>query len=35
MIVEFSEEAPLGQFADVRITGAKGAVLKGELVERA
>lgn len=34
MIVEFSEEAPLGQFADVRITGAKGAVLKGELVER-
>lgn len=35
MIVEFSEEAPLGQFADVRITGAKGAVLKGELVQRA
>ena len=35
MIVEFSEEAPLDQFADVRITGAKGAVLKGELVERA
>lgn len=35
MIVEFSEEAPLSQFADVRITGAKGAVLKGELVERA
>ena len=35
MIVEFSEEAPLGQFADVCITGAKGAVLKGELVERA
>ena len=35
MIVEFSEEAPLGQLADVRITGAKGAVLKGELVERA
>ena len=35
MIVEFSEEAPLGQFDDVRITGAKGAVLKGELVERA
>lgn len=33
MIVEFSQNAPLGQFANVRITGAKGAVLKGELVE--
>ena len=33
MIVEFAQKAPLGQFAHVRITGAKGAVLKGELVD--
>lgn len=33
MIVEFAQKAPLGQFANVRITGAKGAVLKGELAE--
>ena len=33
MIVEFAPKAPLGQFANVRITGAKGAVLKGELVD--
>ena len=33
MIVEFAQKAPLGQFANVRITGAKGAVLKGELVD--
>ncbi len=33
MIVEFAQRAPLGQFAHVRITGAKGAVLKGELVD--
>ena len=33
MIVEFAQKAPLGQFANVRITGAKGAVLKGELAD--
>ena len=33
MIVEFVQKAPLGQFANVRITGAKGAVLKGELAD--
>ena len=33
MIVEFAQKAPLGQFAHVRITGAKGAVLKGELAD--
>ena len=33
MIVEFAKKAPLGQFAHVRITGAKGAVLKGELAD--
>ncbi len=33
MIVEFAQKAPLGQFAHVRITGAKGAVLKGELAK--
>ncbi len=31
MVVEFPGEAPVGQFAQVRITGAKGAVLKGAL----
>ena len=33
MIVEFAQKASLGQFANVRITGAKGAVLKGELAD--
>jgi tRNA-2-methylthio-N6-dimethylallyladenosine synthase len=31
MVVEFAGPAPLGEFATVKITGAKGAVLKGEL----
>ncbi len=31
MVVEFAQSAPAGQFAEVTITGAKGAVLKGEL----
>ncbi len=31
MVVEFAQSAPVGQFAEVTITGAKGAVLKGEL----
>ncbi len=31
MTVDFAGGAPVGEFADVRVTGVRGAMLKGEL----